>query len=120
MGNYFPKFIRRAYIKIKKKEDSLDYMTKVMKPFTIERNLKDFEVISKIDSFNSLSEWLNSMPYYEPYNHGRNKFISKINKKSFKYKVIKKLYIFFGSRIRYLLPRYCVVLQRKNINLHLR
>lgn len=117
-GNYFPKFIRRVYMKIKKKEDDLDYMTKVMNPFTIEHGLKDFEVVSKIHSFNSLSEWVNSMPYYSPYIYGRNKYISKINKKSLKYKVKKNLYIFFGSRVRYLLPKYCVILQRNNINLH--
>ena len=118
LGNYLPKFVRRVYIKITKKTDCLDAMTKVMTPFTIEHKLKNFKIVSKILSFDSFSEWLNSRPHYFPYGNGRNKYVPKINKKSLKYKIFRVAYLIFGAKIRYLLPDYCAVFQRKNTDQH--
>ena len=112
LGNYVPKCVRRAYVKLRKKPDDLDTMTRVMNPFTIERGLKGFKVVSEMEAFDSIADWVKSRPYYMPYGLGKNTFKPRINTKSKKYLVLSKLYALIGNRIRFVLPAYIAVLRR--------
>jgi SAM-dependent methyltransferase len=110
-GNYFPKSVRRAYVRLKGKEDDLHTMTRVMSPLSIERGLKGFRVISQIETFDSLEDWDGSRPYYMPYGMGKNRYRPRISRR--RYRMVSRIHSLIGNNIRYILPNYCAILKRR-------